>query len=308
MNNFDFNLLIVLNALLEDNSVNLAAKKLNVTAPAISKSLNKIRTLLNDQILVRSGTKLAPTPKAISLKKNIKELVNRIESVLYSNIIFEPKTTAISFTIASTNSIFFTLNTILFQEIQNNAPNVFITLVNDSDYDNDFLRNHTIDLYIGEMRSLNPEITIRTIHISKCCLICRKHHPVLSKNKNIDNLLKYQFIQTKNEHLTNSDETNKYFWAERYIIGITPEYISTINAVLNSDALAIIPNFMLNTIIHTLNIPVIHFNADFNLGKRNIIQAWHSKHNQSPAHKWLRDSTKKMIIDHLNTTNYVKPQ
>lgn len=306
MNNFDFNLLIVLNALLEDNSVNLAAKKLNVTAPAISKSLNKIRTLFNDQILVRSGTKLTPTPKAISLKKNIKELVNRIESLLYSNIVFEPKITSISFTIASNNAVLFILNSILFQEMQKNAPNIFINLINDSDYDNDFLRSHTIDLYIGEMRSLNPEIIIRTIHVSKCSLICRKNHPVLSKNKNIDNLLKYQFIQTKHEYLTNSDETNKYFWKERHIIGITPEYIATINAVLHSDALAIIPNFILNTITKKLNIPIIYFNTDFDLGKRNIIQAWHSKHNHSPAHKWLRDSTKNMLINNINKINFIK--
>lgn len=302
MNNFDFNLLTVLNALLEDNSVNLAAKKLNVTAPAISKSLNKIRTLFNDQILVRSGTKLTPTPKAIALKKNIKILINRIESILHSNIIFEPKITAISFTIASNNAVFFTLNSILFQEIQNNAPNVFINLVNDSDYDNDFLRNHTIDLYIGEMRSLNPEIIIRTIHISKCCLICRQHHPVLSKNKNIENLLKYQFIRTKHEYLTNTDVTNKYFWEERHIMGVTPEYITTINAVIHSDALAIMPNFIINTITHKLNIPIIYFNTDFDLGKRNIIQAWHSKHNHSPAHKWLRDSIKNIFIKNIHST------
>lgn len=295
MNNFDFNLLVILNALLENNSVNLAAKKLNVTAPAISKSLNKIRILFNDQILVRSGTKLIPTPKAISLKENIKELVNRIESIFNSNIVFEPTTTTISFTIASNNAILFILNTILFQKIQNEAPNVFIHLVNDSDYDDNFLRNHTIDLYIGEIRALNPEITIRTIYVSKCYMICRNHHPILSQPKNMDNLLKYQFIKTKHEHLTNADEYSRYFWSERNLIGITPGYITTVNAIINSDALAIIPEFTL-TMIQTLNIPVTYFNTNFNLGKKSIIQAWHSKHNHSSAHKWLREFTKNIFL------------
>lgn len=303
MNNFDFNLLIVLNALLEDNSVNSAAKKLNVTAPAISKSLNKIRTLFNDQILVRSGTKLTPTPKAISLKEDIKELVNRIESVLYSNIIFEPTITTASFTIASNNIVFFTLNYTLFQEIQNHAPNVFINLINDTNYDNDFLRSHTIDLYIGEIRSLNPEIIIRTIYTSKCYIICREHHPILSKHKNIDNLLKYQFIQTKHEHLTNTNETNKCFWRERHIIGTTPEYITTTNAVIHSNTLAIIPHFALYIITKKLNMPITYFNADFDLGKRNIIQAWHSKHNHSSSHKWLRESIKNIFIRNINCIN-----
>lgn len=300
MNNFDFNLLIVLNALLEDNSVNLAAKKLNVTAPAISKSLNKIRILFNDQILVRSGTKLTPTPKALSLKESIKTLVNQTESIINSNVIFEPKKTNISFMIASNNSIFFALNTILFREIQINAPNIFINLVNDSNYDDNFLRNNTIDLYIGEMRALNPEITIRTIHMSKCCFICRNHHPILSKNKNVDNLLKYQFIKTKHEYLTNTDETNKYFFTERSIIGITPEYITTVNSIIHSNALAIIPNYI-STIIRQLNIPVTQFTTDFDLGRRDIIQAWHSKNNHSIAHKWLREQTKNMILEYINS-------
>ncbi|ADV33451.1 LysR family transcriptional regulator [Candidatus Blochmanniella vafra str. BVAF] len=299
MNNFDFNLLIVLNALLENNSVNLASKKLNVTAPAISKSLNKIRILFNDQILVRSGTKLTPTPKAIALKQNIKTLVDQIETIINTHIIFEPKITNISFTIASNSSIFFALSTLLFQDIYTNAPNVFMNLVNDSDYEDDFLRNNSIDLYLGEMRPLNPEITIRTIYISKCCIICRNHHPILPKNKNIDNLLKYSFIQTKHEHLTNSDETNKLFWTERNILGITPEYITTINSVIHSNALAIIPNFIL-ILIHALHIPVKFFDVDFDLGQRNIIQAWHSKHNQSTAHKWLRDRTKNMLLKYIH--------
>ncbi|CAD83566.1 LysR-family transcriptional regulator [Candidatus Blochmanniella floridana] len=302
MNNFDFNLLVVLNALLEDNSVNLAAKKLNVTAPAISKSLNKIRILFNDQILVRSGTKLTPTPKAMALKENIKDLVNQIETLINSNIVFEPKYTNTSFTIASNSSIFFALNTILFRDIQSNTPNIFINLVNDSDYDDDFLRNNTIDLYVGEMRSLNPEITIRTIYMSKSCLICRNHHPILSKHKNMDNLLKYPFIQTKHEYLINTDETNKYFWSERNIVGITPDYITTINAVTHSNILAIIPNYIL-TLTHQLNTPLSNFNPDFDLGKKNIIQAWHSKNNQSASHKWLRDHTKNMLLTYINNTS-----
>ncbi|URJ25129.1 LysR family transcriptional regulator [Candidatus Blochmannia ocreatus (nom. nud.)] len=298
MNNFDYNLLIVLNALLEDNSVNLAAKKLNVTAPAISKSLNKIRILFNDQILVRSGTKLIPTPKATDLKPNIKELVNRIESIFNKNIEFNPKTTVTKFTIAANNTIIFILNTILFKTMQEIAPNIFINLINDADYDDNFLRNHTIDLYIGEMRALNPEITIKTIYISKCCIICRKNHPILSKNKNVDNLLKYQFIKTKNEYSADSNEQEKYFWSERHIVGTTPEYITTINTVINSDILAIIPAFI-SVITKKLNIPITCFYTNFSLGKRNIIQAWHSKNNHSPSHKWLRDLSKNMFLDQI---------
>ncbi|WP_254304309.1 LysR family transcriptional regulator [Candidatus Sodalis sp. SoCistrobi] len=289
---------MVLNALLEDCSVNLAARKLNVTAPAISKSLNKIRALFNDPILVRSGTKLILTPKAIALKEDVRQLVNRIESMLNTNMAFEPHTTTVSFTIAANATIVFTLNALLFCEVQRSAPNVFINLVHDSDYDDDFLRSNDIDLYIGEMRDLNPEITIRTIHSAKCYFMCRCGHPILASDKSMDNLLKYHFVQTKEKYPPGTDEAAKYFWSARHVMGATPGYMATMNAITHSDALAIVPDFVVTT-MKKLNVAVEFFSADFDLGKRSIIQAWHSKHNNSPCHKWLRDLTKGMFIDSM---------
>ncbi|TKI02979.1 LysR family transcriptional regulator [Martelella alba] len=298
MNNFDFNLLVVLNALLEDCSVNLAARKLNVTAPAISKSLNKIRVLFNDPILVRSGTKLIPTPKAIALKEDVRQLVNRIESMLNTNMAFEPHTTTVSFTIAANATIVFTLNATLFRELQKSAPNVFINMVHDSEFDDDFLRSNDIDLYIGEMRDLNPEITIRTIHSAKCYFMCRCGHPIICSDKNMDNLLKYQFVQTKEKYPAGTDEAMKYFWSARQVMGATPGYMATMNAITHSDALAIVPDFVVKN-LRKLNIAVEFFSADFDLGKRSIIQAWHSKHNHSPCHKWLRDLTKVLFVESI---------
>ncbi|CAK8742195.1 hypothetical protein SODG_005515 [Sodalis praecaptivus] len=70
------------------------------------------------------------------------------------------------------------------------------------------------------------------------------------------------------------------------------------NAITHSDALAIVPDFVVTT-MKKLNVAVEFFSADFDLGKRSIIQAWHSKHNHSPCHKWLRDLTKGMFIDSM---------
>ncbi|MFT4464509.1 MAG: LysR substrate-binding domain-containing protein [Sodalis sp. (in: enterobacteria)] len=247
---------------------------------------------------MRSGTKLIPTPKAIALKEDVRQLVNRIESMLNTNMAFEPHTTTVSFTIATNATIVFTLNAQLFCEVQRSAPNVFINLVHDSDYDDDFLSSNDIDLYIGEMRDLNSDITIRTIHSAKCYFMCRCGHPILASDKSMDNLLKYHFVQTKEKYPTGTDEAAKYFWSARHVMGATPGYMATMNAITHSDTLAIVPDFVVTT-MKKLNVAVEFFSADFDLGKRSIIQAWHSKHNHSPCHKWLRDLTKGMFIDSM---------
>ncbi|RSS88859.1 LysR family transcriptional regulator, partial [Streptomyces sp. WAC05950] len=61
----DLNLLTALDALLEEGSVAGAAARLHVTAPAMSRSLGRIRHTTGDQILVRTGRTMTPTPYAI---------------------------------------------------------------------------------------------------------------------------------------------------------------------------------------------------------------------------------------------------
>jgi DNA-binding transcriptional LysR family regulator len=78
----DLNLLIALDALLEENSVAAAADRLHLSAPAMSRTLSRIRRATGDDILVRSGRTMTPTPRALELREETRELVRRATAVL----------------------------------------------------------------------------------------------------------------------------------------------------------------------------------------------------------------------------------
>src|SRR6201996_169778 len=78
----DFNLLPALDALLEENSVGAAADRLHLSAPAMSRTLSRIRRATGDQILVRTGRTMTPTPRALELREETRELVRRATVVL----------------------------------------------------------------------------------------------------------------------------------------------------------------------------------------------------------------------------------
>nr|MDQ3580060.1 LysR family transcriptional regulator [Actinomycetota bacterium] len=61
----DLNLLVALDALLTDNSVTAAAARLHTSPPAMSRTLARLRRVLDDPILVRAGRTLVPTPRAL---------------------------------------------------------------------------------------------------------------------------------------------------------------------------------------------------------------------------------------------------
>src|SRR5689334_3780434 len=78
----DLNLLVALDALLEEGSVTGAAERLHLSAPAMSRALARIRRATGDDILVRSGRAMTPTPRALELRDEAHELVRRATAVL----------------------------------------------------------------------------------------------------------------------------------------------------------------------------------------------------------------------------------
>ena len=64
----DLNLLLALDVLVQEGSVAGAARRLNLSTPAMSRTLARIRDAVGDPVLVRSGRGLAPTPRALELR------------------------------------------------------------------------------------------------------------------------------------------------------------------------------------------------------------------------------------------------
>ena len=71
------NLLVALNVLLEEGSVVGAARRMHLSPPAMSRTLSRIREAVGDPIMVRAGRKLVPTPRALELQEQVRQLVDQ---------------------------------------------------------------------------------------------------------------------------------------------------------------------------------------------------------------------------------------
>ena len=77
----DLNLLVVLDVLLEEESVSRAAERLNMSVPAVSRALGRLRAALGDPLLVRSGRGLRPTATAVDLKPRVRALIDQARAL-----------------------------------------------------------------------------------------------------------------------------------------------------------------------------------------------------------------------------------
>ena len=124
LNWVDLNLLVALDALLADQSVTKAAERLQVGQSAMSSTLNRLRKLFGDPILVKHGRNLMPTPFARSLAEPLRETLGRVESLLTIKSEFHPATDHRDFSVTSNDYVAAVFLRPLLVRLATEAPHV----------------------------------------------------------------------------------------------------------------------------------------------------------------------------------------
>lgn len=78
----DLNLLTALNVLLAEGSVAKAARRLGLSASAMSRTLSRLRTVTGDPLLVRAGRHMVLTPYAEEIRERTRNAVFEACAVL----------------------------------------------------------------------------------------------------------------------------------------------------------------------------------------------------------------------------------
>jgi DNA-binding transcriptional LysR family regulator len=128
INTFDLNLLRALHALLESCSVSAAARQLNLTQPATSAALSRLRHALGDALLVREGNRMLRSARAERLLPRVRLLMTEIELALRDDR-FDPTTSERAFQIAATDDAIEIIVTPLIERLRIAAPGVLIDIV-----------------------------------------------------------------------------------------------------------------------------------------------------------------------------------
>ena len=87
---FDLNLLRIFDAIFAKGGVSAAAGHLNLSQPAISHALSKLRDIFDDALFVRQGTRLVPTPAARAIAEPVREALRGLDAALDAATLFDP--------------------------------------------------------------------------------------------------------------------------------------------------------------------------------------------------------------------------
>ena len=127
-NKLDLNLLVILNALLSERSISRAAEKVNLSQPAASNALARLRDYFDDELLVSSGRQSMLTPRAESLIEPVREVLMRIDSTIATAPEFNPESESRTLTLLVSDFTSTVLMPPLLAMLYEKAPGVRVRL------------------------------------------------------------------------------------------------------------------------------------------------------------------------------------
>jgi LysR family transcriptional regulator, nod-box dependent transcriptional activator len=144
----DLNLLVALDVLIEDKSVSAAARRLCLSQPAISGSLNRLREYFGDELLVPSGRSMILTPKAEELRDPVREALMLIRTKITTPLAFDPSTDQRRFVVTASDYAFNVLLADVMAQAALIAPGLSFDLVPTTRSAPEQLERGEIDLFI----------------------------------------------------------------------------------------------------------------------------------------------------------------
>jgi DNA-binding transcriptional LysR family regulator len=149
LRSLDLNLILALDALLEERSVTRAAQRVGITQSAMSHALARLRAVTGDALLVRTGSGLVATARAEELGPPIRRALEGVATALRPPQVFDPKTAERRIRIGTGDYGEIVLLPRVLERLAKEAPRVDLRVVFQGDNAAGMLRSGDVDLLLS---------------------------------------------------------------------------------------------------------------------------------------------------------------
>jgi len=302
----DLNLLVILQILLEEESVTRAANRLHLSQSALSKSLNRLRETLGDPLFLRTAHGLKPTAHALQLKSQLPTILQGLYQISQAPS-FTPATSHRQFSFAMLESAYETSLPYYIGPILSQAPLLNLEIYDWTEKSLSDLQQGQIDFGITA-RELHPTADFRLNNLpdsiahqllftdNQVCLV-RSCHPLLAKINADDNVGSWDLdTYLAMSHVQVRCEGNDWWLLDYQLaesglhrrIGATlPDFYGGASVCANSDLVLTLPSSFVPHAQKLYGLVELPLPLDFS--SIAYVLLWHKRNSDEPGHKWVRD-------------------
>lgn len=286
----DLNLLVMFHLMYQKRKTSLVAETLDLTQPAISNALAKLRLALNDELFVRTARGMRPTPYADHIAESVGYALSTLKDGLNHEWKFNPVLSDRCFSINMTDLGEMYLLPRLIAYLAKHAPSISVTTVRDKHYSlQDDLESGNVDLAVGLLPQLEAGFYQRHLFAQKYVCLLRKGHMFEHLELTLE-----RFSEAKHMIIEVSDTGHGR--VERLLAktGITrinrlkiPHFTSAPYIVAETDMIATVPEKLALQTASKLGLVIKPHPVDIPPAQINMV--WHRRFHQDLGNIWLRN-------------------
>lgn len=286
----DLNLLVALQALLDTRSVTLAARRVGVTQSAMSHSLRRLRTLLGDEVLVRSRNGMTATAVAESMHEELTADLLQLQAVIRATEQFVPAQATRGFRICASDYAQLCFAPRLVAEVGREAPGVTLHFKGHvGQRAVEGLIADDLDVVVSSDIPEAPDPIVRQL-LGQERLLCimRSDHPCASKHLDMAEYaaLPHIDIAPAGIRVGLVDELLAARGLQRRVALRLQSSLISPFILVRSDYVLTAPEGVVRTYSRSLPLHVVEL--PFELPPMLTFMHWHERTKDDPAVRWLR--------------------
>ena len=295
----DVHLLRVLHTVVTEASVSRAADRLDISQPAVSASLKRLRDMTGDALLVRTRSGMAPTTRALELLAHATRALNGIDAIIQHGQKFVPAQSVRAFSLAAPDYLDSHFLPDLIERVTRLAPHARLSirpLTADMDFER-MLEDGGVDVVIANWQQPPPYLRLGPLYEDEVVVMMRREHPLAARAAL--NEADYRAAQhvapvryaggvrgSIDDHLASIGMERMhrvaiaYFNLVPYVLQKTDLLFTTGRRFAESCA---------------RQVPLKVFKAPLGFPPMKYYQLWHERTHDAPAARWLREQISAVV-------------
>lgn len=292
---FDLNLLLALEALLAERHVTRAAERLYVSQPTMSGMLQRLREHFDDDILVRVGREMQPTPKAKALYEPLRDVLLGVRSMMETQPLFDPATARRVFRVLLSDYATIVFLPHVMRHLGQHAPHVQIAAHPISAGSYEHMESGEADLVIAPddwrlMGALRQNEILNSMPLFSDRLVCvaAAGHPELGATLSLEEFCRLPHAVTRfdGKAMTIEEAALRRANIDFEAAVVTPHFSTLLSLLPGTRLLATVQERLLLALGGSSSLRA--FEPPMMIPPLNEALLWHPRSDYDPAHVWIR--------------------
>jgi DNA-binding transcriptional LysR family regulator len=283
----DLNLLVALDALLREANVSRAALRIGLSQPATSHALQRLRDLIGDPLLVRTGARMELTPRALALRAPLAQALDQVRGLFVPDA-FDAAHSERQFRLMMPDLTVELLMPPLMAKVTQAAPNIRIDVVpwrGPAIFHAEFAR--TIDMVISIGNAFKG-FHRQLLYTDSDALAVRCGHPLGARLKKRDMFLRARHVGVvlRGQPADLIDIWLNSKGIERRIALVVPSYIEALHVAARTDLVAFVPRRLIAALARQLSLVTV--TPPLDPGTDEQYMFYPTRAQMDPGSIWLR--------------------